>query len=787
MTRTSSLFASAVLAGLLLSAPVVRADDWVVSNSTTLAPGCRMEQVAGPSDFLILVDASGSMCPYIQKITARLGTFVTGLQNKNITDARFAVAVFGGQPQLLQPFVANATYTAATLSAVACNRPGQEAGLEAIRMSLANNNGADFLKKCRDPYLASCTLSWRTSTASTPVSRSIIMATDEDSDMPVLSKYRMTGQSTSTAWCATTYQGSDQYCSDSSKFEPRFGNSGYYAKASQYFRANASAISLDQAYYNEIAQTAQAIADNNVILTMLIKSDSNANTVGPNSQWNQNSYYWNQTHKTADRKSDIDPLNIFTTIVQYGHPDLNVQNADFSNFDKYATYVSLRDHGLGQSLQAQVLNATNGVARVYKIQDLVSSGGDAMTDAFWRETIEMVQYCPPPRPTTIDQPTTSATTTTATISTTTELPVTTTTTIVPVVAETTEATTTEEPTTTVAPTTSQTTTTTTVDETTTVVAETTEITSTVEPTTTEATTVETTTTSESTTAVVQETTEVTTTVEPTTTEVTTIETTSTVEPTTVVEETTEVTTTTVVQETTEVTTSAEPTTTEVITTIETTTTVEPTTTVVEETTEVTTSVAPTTEATTVETTVEATTTVVPEATTEATTEAVETTTTVAPTTEATTVETTTTAEPVVETTTTAEPVVETTSTAEPAAETTTVETTHETTIEQTTIVQSTTTEVTTVETTHETTTVEPTATIIETTIESTVETTSVQPTPEPTTTTEVTTEAETTTVQPTPEPTTTTEVTTEAETTTVQPTPEPTTTTEVTTEAETTT
>lgn len=104
---TTSSTAAVLLASLLISAPPAAQaqEGWVVSNSTTLAPGCRMEQVAGPSDFLILVDASGSMCPYIQQITSRLGTFVTGLQAKNITDARFAVAVFGGQPQLLQPFV----------------------------------------------------------------------------------------------------------------------------------------------------------------------------------------------------------------------------------------------------------------------------------------------------------------------------------------------------------------------------------------------------------------------------------------------------------------------------------------------------------------------------------------------------------------------------------------------------------------------------------------------------------------------------------------------------------
>ena len=77
---------------------------WVMSNSTTLAPGCVMQQQNGTSDFLILLDASGSMCPYIKQITNRLNTFVTGLQKNQISDSRFAVAIYGGQPALLQPF-----------------------------------------------------------------------------------------------------------------------------------------------------------------------------------------------------------------------------------------------------------------------------------------------------------------------------------------------------------------------------------------------------------------------------------------------------------------------------------------------------------------------------------------------------------------------------------------------------------------------------------------------------------------------------------------------------------
>jgi hypothetical protein len=116
------------------------------------------------------------MCPYIKQITSRLGTFVSGLESK---DARFAIAVFGGPPTLLLPFTSDSVLTKKTLAEIPCTYPGQEAGLEAIRMALKPNNGSDMVKSCVAGS-ATCSLIWRT----TNVTKSIIMATDEDSDLP---------------------------------------------------------------------------------------------------------------------------------------------------------------------------------------------------------------------------------------------------------------------------------------------------------------------------------------------------------------------------------------------------------------------------------------------------------------------------------------------------------------------------------------------------------------------------------------------------------------------------
>lgn len=75
--------------------------------------------------------------------------------------------------------------TAANLLAVGCSQGGQEAGLEAIRMVLADNQGADLKPACTAATsLADCVLSWRQNTTDTPVKKMIIMATDEDSDRP---------------------------------------------------------------------------------------------------------------------------------------------------------------------------------------------------------------------------------------------------------------------------------------------------------------------------------------------------------------------------------------------------------------------------------------------------------------------------------------------------------------------------------------------------------------------------------------------------------------------------
>lgn len=78
----------------------------LASNVALGQTGCTTREVQRytSTDFLFLIDASGSMCPYITQITSRMQTFVSNLQTKNVTDARFAVALYGGQPIIMQSF-----------------------------------------------------------------------------------------------------------------------------------------------------------------------------------------------------------------------------------------------------------------------------------------------------------------------------------------------------------------------------------------------------------------------------------------------------------------------------------------------------------------------------------------------------------------------------------------------------------------------------------------------------------------------------------------------------------
>ncbi|KAI8852934.1 hypothetical protein BC829DRAFT_33527 [Chytridium lagenaria] len=229
-------------------------------------------------------------------------------------------------------------------------------------MSLARNNGSDFGKSCVSPFTSStCNLRWRAG-----AKRHIILATDEDSDMPFVSSYRLANQP--RGLCAVTYDTSGTTCSGNFLFEPPFQPRVFWSSGRQFYRNSSAPLTLDPIYSAEIALTAQLVVENAVSVSLLIKSDFNANRNGPISNWDSTSRYFNTF---AVNKADVN--NIHTATLQYGDPRFAAEDAiTFTNFSAQRTLANLNANGLSGSFQARVL-AAGGFARVFRIQDIIDT------------------------------------------------------------------------------------------------------------------------------------------------------------------------------------------------------------------------------------------------------------------------------------------------------------------------------------------------------------------------------------------------------------------------------
>jgi hypothetical protein len=147
-------------------------------------------------DFVFLIDATESMDREIAAVSDGLGSFVTGLHPAEI-DARFAVVLFGGAPELVQDFSRDPYATEATFDSINVHGavPGfqnnhnvnPEAGLEAIRITLGSS--PELLD--RTNVGGSDGLIFR------PEARTIlIVVADEDSDRPFHAANQLPGQTT---------------------------------------------------------------------------------------------------------------------------------------------------------------------------------------------------------------------------------------------------------------------------------------------------------------------------------------------------------------------------------------------------------------------------------------------------------------------------------------------------------------------------------------------------------------------------------------------------------------
>jgi hypothetical protein len=147
------------------------------------------------ADFVFIVDATSSMAGEIAAVRAGLSSFVTGLNVANV-DARFAVMLYGGAPELVQDFTSSQATTDTTFGLISVNSavPGfqnnhnlnPEAGLEAIRIALGSANDNTLV---RNNVGGAGGLSYRPNAR-----RNLILVTDEDSDRPFYAANRLAGQ-----------------------------------------------------------------------------------------------------------------------------------------------------------------------------------------------------------------------------------------------------------------------------------------------------------------------------------------------------------------------------------------------------------------------------------------------------------------------------------------------------------------------------------------------------------------------------------------------------------------
>ena len=179
-----------------LCVPSVRTDSPTVSNPAAVFAEADDTGGARQADFVFIVDATGSMNGEISAVKSGLGSFVTGLTVASI-DARFAVVLFGGAPELVldftdDPAVVEQAFEMISVSGAVSgfqnnHNVNPEAGLEALRMVL----GASGEVLTHDNVGGTGVLAFRPDAR-----KNLILVTDEDADRPFFVSNRLPGQTT---------------------------------------------------------------------------------------------------------------------------------------------------------------------------------------------------------------------------------------------------------------------------------------------------------------------------------------------------------------------------------------------------------------------------------------------------------------------------------------------------------------------------------------------------------------------------------------------------------------
>jgi len=268
------------------------------------------------ADFVFIVDATGSMAGEIAAVKAGLGDFVTGLNAASV-DARFAVMLFGGAPELVLDFTSSGAATETAFDTISVNgavggfqnnhNVNPEAGLEALRIAL---NGATDSTLLRTNVGGVGALSFRADAR-----KNIILVTDEDSDRPFYAANREPGQTN--------------------------------------IAGDTSPLAFTQAWQDEVDATAAVAIQNQAFVNMLINASDSPTT--------------NQYGDPSQDASDPDFLNFDATQTL-----TNLQIAGFEN----SLQGQLLAAGLiGRSFNIGAVNTANFIDNFFdaKIEEIVTN------------------------------------------------------------------------------------------------------------------------------------------------------------------------------------------------------------------------------------------------------------------------------------------------------------------------------------------------------------------------------------------------------------------------------
>jgi len=358
------------------------------------------------SDIVFIIDESTSMCQYINPLKEKLNDLIEGLKNAN-ADARFAIVGFGGKPRIYSAFTRDVEKVIKAFDNLSCYEPGQESGLEAIRMFLEKSK--KFINRTENLYSEETfkdieKLGWRENSQ-----RTMILLTDEDSDLPIYNEHRTDAQKKNMEGTVDVSKFDEKEINSlegdgligfpyylNKIYMPSYGNEVYF-EPSFYpstltsingiytFYRSGSPLVLSTPYQQEVDKTAELIKKEQVQLFLLL-SDNIVSTQGvdaANSQFNELSPYWSS--KNFDIKDDSN-----TITAQYGNPTLD--SLSVSEFNRDVLLNKLTERKQEKSLQGQILK-DGGFCRAFNIADFTGNESRKMVELFYRNVVKTIEVC----------------------------------------------------------------------------------------------------------------------------------------------------------------------------------------------------------------------------------------------------------------------------------------------------------------------------------------------------------------------------------------------------------